>query len=277
MRHRTDNWRVLEKDLGDDENGRRILPVVLDASTAVYSLHLGGVGDRFTIRDAADQPVTLQVVGLLKNSMMQGNLLLSERDFLQIFPDTGGYRFFLLEPRGEQIAGQPRDPGIDESARHDEIAQILESTLGDDGFDVADARGVLAQFLAVQNTYLSTFQSLGALGLLLGTIGLAVVQLRSVLERRGELALMRASGFRHDKLVGMVMVENCLLLLGGLAVGTLAAAVALVPQWMPRDASVPLPALTVLLATIALVGVAAGWLATRSALRAPIMPALRGD
>jgi ABC-type antimicrobial peptide transport system permease subunit len=149
--------------------------------------------------------------------------------------------------------------------------------LGDDGFDVADAREVLTQFLAVQNTYLSTFQSLGALGLLLGTIGLAVVQLRSVLERRGELALMRASGLRHDRLVRMVMVENCLLLLGGLAVGTLAAAVALVPQWMPREASVPWAALTMLLGTIALVGVAAGWSATRSALRAPIMPALRGD
>ena len=29
--------------------------------------------------------------------------------------------------------------------------------------------------MAVQNTYLSTFQSLGGLGLLLGTVGLAVV------------------------------------------------------------------------------------------------------
>ena len=72
----------------------------------------------------------------------------------------------------------------------------------------------LAQFLAVQNTYLSTFQSLGALGLLLGTIGLAVVQLRSVLERRGELALMRATGFRRGRLVRMVMWENCLLAVG---------------------------------------------------------------
>ena len=74
----------------------------------------------------------------------------------------------------------------------------LESTLAEEGFDVVDAREQLAQFLAVQNTYLSTFQSLGALGLLLGTIGLAVVQLRSVLERRGELALMRAGGFTAD-------------------------------------------------------------------------------
>jgi ABC-type antimicrobial peptide transport system permease subunit len=124
---------------------------------------------------------------------------------------------------------------------------------------------------------LSTFQSLGALGLLLGTIGLAVVQLRSVLERRGELALMRAGGFGRSRLLSMVMGENVLLLLGGLAVGCVAAAVALVPQWLPREATVPWPTLVLLLATISVVGLAAGWLATRSAMRAPILPALRGD
>ena len=100
----------------------------------------------------------------------------------------------------------------------------LESTLAEEGFDVVDAREQLAQFLAVQNTYLSTFQSLGALGLLLGTIGLAVVQLRSVLERRGELALMRAEGFRAGRLMRMVIWENAVLLVGGLAVGGVAAA-----------------------------------------------------
>jgi ABC-type antimicrobial peptide transport system permease subunit len=106
---------------------------------------------------------------------------------------------------------------------------------------------------------------------------LAVVQLRSVLERRGELALMRAGGFRWSRLLWMVMCENVVLLLGGLAVGCVAASVALVPQWLPRDARVPWPTLAVLLTIIAIVGLAAGWLATRSALRAPILPALRGD
>ncbi len=76
---------------------RSIVPAVLDMSTAVYSLHLGGVGSQLTIRDAAGRPVTVQVVGLLKNSVLQGNLLVSEENFLKLFPDTGGYRFFLLE------------------------------------------------------------------------------------------------------------------------------------------------------------------------------------
>jgi putative ABC transport system permease protein len=112
---------------------------------------------------------------------------------------------------------------------------------------------------------------------LLGTIGLAVVQLRSVLERRGELALMRAEGFNRRRLSSMVICENAVLLLGGLAVGCLAAAIALIPQWIPHAASVPWSALCVLLGTIAAVGLLAGWLATRSALRAPLVAALRGD
>jgi ABC-type antimicrobial peptide transport system permease subunit len=261
-----DPWRALNSGLGNDEQGKPVIPVVLDASTAIYSLHLKGIGSQLKIRDAADQPVTLQVVGLLKNSVLQGNLLISEQYFLDRFPNTGGYRFFLIE----KLAGPPRGP-------HSDVAQILESTLADAGFDVVDADEKLAAFLAVQNTYLSTFQSLGALGLLLGTVGLAVVQLRSVLERRGELALMRAEGFQTSRLVAMVVFENAVLLLGGLAVGCAAAAVALLPQWAPRNAAVPWLTLAILFATIAAVGLLAGCLATRSALRAPILPALRGD
>jgi putative ABC transport system permease protein len=276
-------WGRLRADLGLDAEGRPIVPVILDASTAAYSLHLKGIGSHLTIRDADNRPITLEVVGLLKNSVLQGNLLISEQNFLRLFPDTGGYRFFLVEQPAKEIAARTRGerstPVLEEAARaqREEVARLLESTLAEDGFDVVDAREQLARFLAVQNTYLSTFQSLGALGLLLGTVGLAVVQLRSVLERRGELALMRATGFRRGRLLTMVMAENVLLLVGGLAVGCVAAAVALLPQLQPREASVPWTALTGLLAAIAVVGLAAGWLATRTALRAPILPALRGD
>jgi putative ABC transport system permease protein len=280
-----DPWKSLSNDLGRDKRGEPIVPVVIDASTAIYSLHLKGVGSQLTIRDAADQPVTVQVVGLLKNSILQGNLLASEANFLRLFPDTGGYRYFLLERNvNAERAGGFIPPGqarrLASTASEDgtrSVPAILESALANEGFDVVDAREQLAAFLAVQNTYLSTFQSLGALGLLLGTVGLAIVQLRSVLERRGELAVMRAGGFPRARLVRMVIWENAVLLGGGLAVGCIAAAVALIPQWAPQGASFPWLALAVLLGTIAVTGIVAGWLATRSALRAPLLPALRGD
>ena len=54
---------------------------------------------------------------------------------------------------------------------------------------------------------------LGGLGLVLGTLGLGAVLLRNVLERRRELALLRALGYRRADFFAMVMAENILLLL----------------------------------------------------------------
>src|SRR5690606_41386733 len=88
----------------------------------------------------------------------------------------------------------------------------------------------LADFLAVQNTYLSTFQTLGGLGLLLGTLGLGTVMLRNVLERRGELALLRAVGFRRGQVTSMVLVENAFLLLWGLSAGAISPLMAMSPH-----------------------------------------------
>lgn len=266
-----DPWSALDEDLGIDQQGKPVIPVVLDMNTAVYSLHLyGGVGSRLEIEDGLGQPVTLEVAGLLKNSMLQGDLLMSEANFLRIFPQTAGYQLFLFRPAS--AGSLPEGPeGIEE------ITTLLESTLSDYGLDVVDTRQRLARFLAIQNTYLSTFQMLGALGLLLGTAGLAVVELRSVLERRGEMALMRASGFGVNRLVWLVLLENLLLLATGLAVGSGAALVSLLPHMVPQGAGVPWITLGWLLGLIITVGVAAAWLATRRALAAPLVPALRGE
>jgi hypothetical protein len=258
------NWSLLNADLGNDANGQPIVPMVLDRNTAFYSLQLYGVGEQLVIRNGADQPITLQIVGLLANSVLQGDVIVSEANFLRLYPETAGKRFFLIR-RGEG------------SLPIEELASLLETQLEDYGFDAVDARQRLAELLAVQNTYLSTFQSLGALGLLLGVIGLAVVQLRSILERRGELALMQATGFRRRRLAGMVLAENLVLLVGGLAIGSLAALAAVLPHALTEQAGTPWLTLATLLAIIAAVGSLAGWLASRAVLRAPLIPALRGD
>ena len=174
----------------------------------------------------------------------------------------GGYQFFLVDTHGEPVA---------------KVRQALEGTLGDFGFDAQTTAARLAAFFAVQNTYLSTFQSLGGLGLLLGTFGLATVQLRSVLERRSELALLRAAGFRRALLARLVMIENSLLLLGGLAVGVFAALVAVLPHWLGGGASVPWRWLSLTLGTVLAVGLIAGLVAVRAVLRAELLPALREE
>ncbi|MBL9161350.1 MAG: ABC transporter permease [Planctomycetaceae bacterium] len=258
------DWSLLNKDLGNDANGQPIVPMALDRNTAFYALQLYAVGAQLVVRDGADRPVTLQIVGLLTNSVLQGEVLISEANFLRLYPETAGKRFFLIR-RGET------------SPPTEELAAILETQLEDYGFDAVDARQRLADLLAVQNTYLSTFQSLGALGLLLGVVGLSVVQLRSIIERRGELALLQATGFRRRRLAWMVMAENLVLLVGGLAIGSLAALAAVLPHALAEQAGAPWATLAILLALVAAVGSLAGWLASRAVLRAPLLPALRGD
>jgi ABC-type antimicrobial peptide transport system permease subunit len=255
-----DPWALLWKNV----NGERALPVVLDKNTATYSLHLAGIGSRFTIRDAFDQEVTLEVVGLLAGSILQGNVLMSEANFLRLFPDSSGRKLFLIRNGSSNLG-------------NDELASLLETRLVDNGFDAVNAKTRLAEFMAVQNTYLSTFQSLGALGLLMGTAGLAIAQLRSVVERRGELALLRGAGFNRRRLAELVLGENASLLLAGLGCGTLAALVATLPHWAFAEADIPWATLARLLAMVALCGIAAGWLAVRAAVRAPLVAALRGE
>ncbi|QDU55962.1 FtsX-like permease family protein [Aeoliella mucimassa] len=256
----------LNIDLGKDDHDQPVVPVVLDLATAMYSLHLSGsVGDQLTIVDSNDQPVTLEVVGLLQNSILQGDLIVSDEHFRRMYPNESGSQLFLIREKQQPAAdAMPLDT-------------LLENRLADYGMDVENAKVRLASFLAVQNTYLTTFQSLGGLGLLLGTIGLAVVQLRNVLERRGELALMQAVGYRRRRVVWLVLLENLALVAGGLLLGALAAVLALIPQLGTYQTALPWGTAAALLAIVTLVGLLATWLATRGTLRQAILPALRGD
>jgi ABC-type antimicrobial peptide transport system permease subunit len=135
----------------------------------------------------------------------------------------------------------------------------------------------LDAYLAVENTYLSTFQALGGLGLLLGSLGLAVVLLRGVWERRAELALLRALGYRRGALGRLVLAENGFLLLVGLAAGAVSALLAVAPHLIGGAGGVPWANLAALLGLVLLVGLMAGALAVAATLRAPLIPALRRE
>ena len=129
----------------------------------------------------------------------------------------------------------------------------------------------------MENTYLSIFALLGGLGLLLGSVGLGVVVLRNVLERRGELALLRAVGFGIGTLHRLVFSEHLLLLALGLLAGVLSALIAVLPALRAPGADVPILSLALTLLAVLLSGFVWTWGATTLALRGPLLKALRNE
>src|SRR5207245_2728021 len=119
------------------------------------------------------------------------------------------------------------------------VREFLETGLANQGFVVTPTAQRLESYLAVENTYLSTFQALGGLGLLLGALGLAIVLLRTAWERRGELALLRALGYRQTALGWLMLAENGFLLVLGLGVGALSALLAVAPHLIAGSGAVP--------------------------------------
>jgi putative ABC transport system permease protein len=256
-------WKLLEQPAETDADGVPVVPVVLEKNTANYALNLwNGIGQIYEIKDDAGRAIRLRVVGLLGGSIFQGDLLVSEKNLLRLFPEVSGRRMFLVETQPEETA---------------QVAATLRRELGDYGLDVETSGERLARFLAVQNTYLSTFQSLGGLGLLLGTIALAAVQLRAVFERRGELALMRAAGFTRRRVALLVILENGFLLLTGLVCGIMAALVAVLPHILSRTAAVPWTSLAVTLALVLASGLIASLAAVRAAMNTPLLETLREE
>jgi ABC-type antimicrobial peptide transport system permease subunit len=158
-----------------------------------------------------------------------------------------------------------------------QVQSTLARALQDYGVQLTPAARRLAEFNAVQNTYLNTFQVLGGLGLLLGSLGLGVVVLRNVLERRGELALLLAVGFRRRGLRWLVLSEHGALLCLGLIVGILAAFVAVLPSLLTAGKEFPLRSLGLTLAAVLASGALWTWAATQLALRGNLLNALRNE
>jgi ABC-type antimicrobial peptide transport system permease subunit len=165
-------------------------------------------------------------------------------------------------------------------APSNEVASVsakLSRAMEDQGLQLTPARRRLAEFNAVQNTYLNTFQVLGGLGLLLGSAGLGIVVLRNVMERRAELGLLTAVGFRRSRLQALILSEHGALLLLGLIIGVAAAAIAVLPDLITPGKHLPWRTLGWTLGGVILNGALWTWVATRLSLRGNLLAVLRNE
>ena len=222
------------------------------------------MGEDFLLPGPGGQPVLLRVVAALSDSLFQSELVIAEAQFVRLFPRLEGYRFFTIRaPEG----------------RNTEVATALEDGLADYGFDAQSTAARLASYHRVENTYLSTFQALGGLGLLLGTLGLGAILLRNVLERRRELALLQAVGYAGRTLGLMVVAESVVLMAAP------ASAPARSARWLrslpralgPCDEPCRSGSTAACCVGVFAAGLISSLVATRAAAASPLLASLKAD
>jgi ABC-type lipoprotein release transport system permease subunit len=250
-------WRLLSRTFSDGA-----LPAIVDANSLAYVFHLG-IGDDIVLPREQGRQVRLRVVGTLVDSMFQSEVLIGDAAFERAFPDYEGFGVFLFE----------LDAADDISAAE----AAIERLWSDSGADAIDTGVRLASFHRVENTYLATFQTLGALGLLLGVFGLALILARNILERQRELGLLRAVGFEPRHLRTMVVSETAAMMIAGLATGAGAALVAIVPAIVARAQSLPFGWLAGMGVVIFVAGVSASLVTASLLRRLPLLRALRSE
>ncbi len=248
-------WKNLKLPNFEDER----IQAIGDDKSLRWILHHNPKED-FLVEDEFGKTLRLHL-DTIENSLFQSQLIISESDFIKHYPSLSGYQFFLIKTPPEL---------------HEETSKILEKTLSDYGFDVTFASERLASFRAVENTYISTFQSLGGLGILLGTFGLALVLLRNIIERRGELATLRAFGFKRQVLSRMLFLESCFLLSVGILIGTIAGLVGIIGLNGHLN-TLPWFSLSITLLFIFGFGIIANAIVVSMALRSPLLSTLKSE
>jgi hypothetical protein len=231
-----------------------------DADTGRWILDTD-VGRKYEYRNG---PVaaSLRIRGLIPDSIFAGELLVSEDRFRRLFPDERTPRFFLIQtPTGHE----------------DAVAAVLRQNLGVLGLDVRKSSDLLNAVASVQNTYISAFDALGGLGMLLGTGVLATMLLRRAAERRKELAILAALGFRQRSIAAILFYETAGLLVAGALWGAVCALVSITPYLTQSSAAPNWPVVCAITGMTTLVGAAGCYLAAISATHGSLVEALRSE
>jgi hypothetical protein len=247
-------WLSLNKKLDDG-----VLPVFADQTVIQWSLGKK-VGDTLIYKNEAGEPLRLKLIGGLENSIFQGNVIMAEDFFVKAFPSVSGANLFLIKSTTGSID-----------------ATEFRSEWRRYGAEITGTADRLQSFNQIENTYLNIFLMLGALGLLIGTIGLGILIFRITLEQIPEYAILQSVGFRKSDLFHLLLTEKLCLILAAVSIGTIPATLSAFPILLSSQNSslwIWLPMVSLLVLISGLISIV---FATRHALKNNLIYSLSGE
>jgi putative ABC transport system permease protein len=150
----------------------------------------------------------LTVIGVLSDSapFEMAGISTSQRTLAAAFPGRADptIHYFSLAP------------GVDP----DEAAARLESAFLANGLEAESIEKVVADATAASKTFNRLIQGFMALGLVVGVAALGVISARAVVERRQQIGVMRAIGFRRTMIQAVFLLESSFVALTAIVVGS---------------------------------------------------------
>jgi putative ABC transport system permease protein len=101
------------------------------------------------------------------------------------------------------------------------VANLLRKEFLDLNMDTVVIPVVLSAFLQIGQSFEGLLEGFLGLGLVVGIAGLGIISIRSVAERRQEIGILRALGFRRRMILAVFVLENSYISLLGILIGIL--------------------------------------------------------
>lgn len=169
---------------------------------SLFTVDLGGV---ISMKNKNNETVERKIIGILDTTIVQG-IYISAEPARQEF-GLQAPTFFLF--------------GISSGADTDAVAKDLERAFLMNGMQTVDVEGMVLELLEAMNQFFNLFEAFMALGLVIGIAGLGIITIRSVHERRQEIGMMRALGFKKRDVLASFTIETSFVAVLGIVIGTL--------------------------------------------------------
>jgi putative ABC transport system permease protein len=196
--------RLSQRDASFATDGDAYRAVASDPTWAIAS-SWAGQGTRVALR-GHDGPVEFKVAGSLAPGLLAG-IIASSRGLAPLAGSVQGTTL-LVEAR----------PGVDPAV----LALDIRRSTFSQGVEAVTTRTVIDQGQAQSHTWSWIFRMLTLIGLVAGVLSLGVLALRSVLERRRTIGVLRALGSQSRGVLAGILLEGVLTTSLALIVGLLA-------------------------------------------------------
>ena len=99
------------------------------------------------------------------------------------------------------------------------VSNILKKDFAHLGMQTIPIAALVSTFIQIGQSFLGIFEAFLALGLVVGIAGLGIISIRSVVERRKEIGVLRAIGYRKNMVLAAFLLENSYVALLGILIG----------------------------------------------------------